>query len=116
SPFGSWESPMSTSTHLIGARDAHERLSEFVPFEQFAALGGSSPVSAVLFLLVRNSVGALRLAPAKGEILAGSLVERDHQVVRRHAGRRSDQGVDVFQEGQPRLLRPPFDESEIEDN
>src|SRR2546425_13277156 len=68
------------------------------------------------FLFARNGVGALRLALAKGEILAGSLVERDHQIVRRHAGRRGDAGVDVFQECEPRLLRPPFDEGEIEDN
>src|SRR6476469_8675393 len=36
-------------------------------------------------LFALNGAGALRLAPAKGEILAGSFVERDHQVVRRHA-------------------------------
>ena len=68
------------------------------------------------FLFARNGVGALRLAPAKGEILAGSFVERDHQVMRRHVGRRSDTGIDVFQEREPRLFRPPFDESEIEDD
>src|SRR6266849_5894185 len=63
-----------------------------------------------------DGVGALRLALTKGEILAGSFVERDHQVVRRYACRRGNAGVDVFQECEPRLLRPPFDESEIEDN
>ena len=52
----------------------------------------------------RDCVGALRLTPAKGEILAGSFVERDHQVVRRYAGRRGDTGVDVFQQCKPRLF------------
>jgi hypothetical protein len=52
----------------------------------------------------RDCVGALRLTPAKGEILAGSFVQRDHQVVRRHAGRRGDAGIDVSQECKPRLL------------
>ena len=58
------------------------------------------------FLFVQDGVGTLRLALAEGEILAGSFVERDHQIVRRHAGRRSDAGVDVFQEWEPRLFRP----------
>src|SRR4030088_1209701 len=60
----------------------------------------------------RNGVGALCLTPAEGEILPGGFVERDHQIVRRHAGRRGDAGVDVFQECEPRLLRSPFDEGE----
>ena len=64
----------------------------------------------------RDRVGALRLALAKGEILAGSFVERDHQVIRRHASRGGDATVDVFQECETRLLRPPLDESEIEDD
>src|SRR6476659_7245103 len=68
------------------------------------------------FLLARDGVGALCLAATKGEILAGSFVERDHQIVQRHTGRRGDAGIDVFQECEPRLLRPPFDESEIEDD
>ena len=49
-------------------------------------------------MFARNGVGALRLALAKREILSGSFVERDHQVVRRHASRRGDAGVDVFQD------------------
>src|SRR5712675_2788270 len=64
----------------------------------------------------RNGVGALCLTPAEGKILAGGFVERDHQIVRRHVGRRGDAGVDVFQEREPRLLGTPFDESEIEDD
>jgi hypothetical protein len=68
------------------------------------------------FLVALNGVGALRPAPAKREILAPSFVERDYHVVGRHLGRCGDAGVDVFQECQPRLLRPPFDEGEIEDN
>src|SRR6267142_1703296 len=63
-----------------------------------------------------DGVGALRLALTKGEILAGSFVERDHQVVRRYACRRGDAAVDVFQECEPRLLRAPFNERKIEDN
>ena len=58
----------------------------------------------------RDGIGALRLALAEGEILAGRFVERDHQVIRRYAGRRGDTGVDVFQQRKPRLLRPPLDE------
>ena len=52
----------------------------------------------------RDGVGALRVAPAEREILAGRFIERNHQVVRRYAGRRGDTGVDVFQECKPRLL------------
>jgi hypothetical protein len=47
-------------------------------------------------LLARNGIGALRLASAKGEIFAGSFAKRDHQVVRRYAGRRSDAAIDVL--------------------
>jgi hypothetical protein len=36
-------------------------------------------------LLARNRIGTPRLASAKGKILAGSFVKRDHQVVRRYA-------------------------------
>ena len=85
---------MSASMHSIGTRNAR----------------------GMRFSFARNGVGALRLAPAKGEILARSFVERDHQVVGLHLGGRCDTGVDVFQECEPRLLRSPFDESEIKDN
>src|SRR5580704_16166649 len=60
------------------------------------------------FLFARYGVGALRFTSTKGEIFAGSFVERDHQIVRRHAGRRGDAGADVFQECEPRFLRPPL--------
>src|ERR1700680_3798498 len=46
----------------------------------------------------------------KEKFSPGASVERDHQVVGRHAGRGGNAGVDVFQECEPRLLRPPFDE------
>ena len=73
---------MSASMHSIGTRNAR----------------------GMRLLFARNGVGALRLAPAKGEILARSFVERDHQVVGRHLGGRCDTGVDVFQECEPRFL------------
>src|SRR5262249_60638175 len=60
--------------------------------------------------------GALRLALAKGDVLAGNLVKRDHHVVRRYVRGRGDARVDVFQKCKPRLLRPPLDETDIENN
>src|SRR5580692_9866535 len=65
---------------------------------------------------VSDGVGALRLALTKRKILAGGFVEGNQHVVGRHACRRGDARVDVLQECEPRLLRPSFDESEIEDN
>jgi len=67
-------------------------------------------------LFARNGVGPLGIALAKGEVFARCFVEHDLQVVRRHAGRHGDVVVDVFQECESRLLRPPCDESELEDN
>jgi hypothetical protein len=65
-------------------------------------------------LFVSDRVGTLRLTPAIGEIFTGGFLERDHQLVRR--GRRDEASVDVFQECEPSLFRPPLDESETEDN
>src|SRR5712671_6127752 len=95
-------------------------LDHFLQDETSRAAGGrvakTERSRGVRCWFARNGVGALCLTPAEGEILAGGFVERDHQIVRRHAGRRGDAGVDVFQECKPHLLGTLFDESEIEDD
>ena len=53
---------------------------------------GNRKIKSMGFLLGRDGVCALRIATAKGQIVAGILVERDYQVVRRRAGCRGDPG------------------------
>ena len=74
------------------------------------------PTVEWLFSCVRDRLGALRLALAKGDVLAGNFVERDHDVIGRYASGRSDARVDIFQKGKARLLRPPLDETDIEND
>jgi hypothetical protein len=114
-PSGSARHSGSSTTMFVGHAGLHRALHIGIaaqpvgvshPYMQIAFAAEGLPKiersRSMRFLFTRNGVGALRLAPAKGEILAGGLVERDHQVVRRHAGRRGNAGVDVFQECQPR--------------
>jgi hypothetical protein len=91
---------------------------------EFAAMLGAADLAEadaikqhlVSFLRTRGGVGALDLALAKGDVLAGKLVDRDHDVVRRHASGCGNARVDVFQQCKPRLLRPSLSESHIENN
>src|SRR5262249_32052081 len=53
---------------------------------------------------------------AKGDVLAGNFVERDHQVVGRDLRSRCHASIDVFQQCEPRLLRSALDEGEIEND
>jgi hypothetical protein len=48
------------------------------PSQHSVRVGEIESSSGMRFLFVRDGVGTLRLALAKGEILAGSFVERDH--------------------------------------
>ena len=65
---------------------------------------------------VRDGFGALRLALSERDILARNFVERDQHVIRRYTSGCGDARVDVFQKGKPCLLRPPLDESDVEEN
>src|SRR5215510_10781492 len=71
---------------------------------------------AGVFSGARDGIGALRLALAEGDVLAGNFIKSDHEIVRRDAGGRRNAGVDVLEQGQPLLLRPSLDETDIEDD
>ena len=65
---------------------------------------------------VDDRVGALRLALAERDVLAGNLVQCDEHVVRCNVSGDCDARVDVFQKCKPCLLWPPLDKSDIENN
>src|SRR5262245_27553939 len=84
-------------------------------------MAGTCPPWAKRFFDARASsagdrVGALRLALAERDILAGNFVQRDEHVVRCHVSGGRDARVDFFQKCKPCLLWPPLDESDIENN
>src|SRR5262249_7393709 len=75
-----------------------------------------SKVAADQLTSVASRVGSLSEAPAERDVLAGDLVERHHQIIRRDSGSRDYSVVQGLQQSQSLLFGTAGDESDLQDN
>jgi hypothetical protein len=64
----------------------------------------------------RGYVGALSQAPAKRNVVAGDLIERDHEIIRGDIGGCHYRVVQCFQQSQALLFGTTGDERDLQDN